>query len=762
MYDNWQSIFEALPDALNAQRHNGRSPANSDQKSQYSPEAVSWAAAYTPRGPERGTPVVTSASHLNTKSQRWVRVLQRSLCRWQLQALQPVLAAWLPDCPEYSDLHHLEQHVCFWCDCTKNELGDYVPLDKQHPQQDHNLYRTLSDANAKAADAKFLSRHVHREVNMSRHNPGIVSDLPKPKLLYTMQIGMLNHLQKWIFIFMKTQEGLNKYNAISFSVPAYHSLTPKTKSYEEVSQWNGKEMKEMSRYLLGVVTQSLRGASPTQCPIFNHAIECTRALLEFYMYAQYKSHDNATLSYMGDALCRFHAFKDVFLLGWAGKKAKDKPNVLRTELVKKQKVDEETHAHTSTPSKKRREMNTSRDCISHEVDGSKELDADFKFPKINLMAHWVEQIRRSGPLQQYSAERQEQAHKTKLKDGWNASNQNLNYLPQAITIQRRILCSEIKELNLPTLAQRRENSAATCKVLPSGADLATPLSSQSYAKPEFMGPQNRRDGKHPDAMIKDCRAWLDNTQDTTHRVTIYNGTREFPKHKSRNKTYISDEQLHAIELSIYHGIKVQVEGLDGERISQIYRCSGSQRWRRRDRRNEWVWVKQRRGRSYGALNGRLPWQLQRLFKIKLLNKAGTFVEYWLALALTAVPENSGSLDPVSKFVQLRNAPAAVALQVFSVGYIVGYAHVNPEIAPHSKTGDGRNERWIINSHIYLTSWNDVYNEYREICILREDRRNARRRFSSVIHRIWIPFQGRAQWTHSDVWSQLAFNARVLV
>jgi prepilin-type processing-associated H-X9-DG protein len=45
----------------------------------------------------------------------------------------PVLAAWLADCPEYSDLHHLEWHVCSWCECPKNELGDYVHPDKQHP-----------------------------------------------------------------------------------------------------------------------------------------------------------------------------------------------------------------------------------------------------------------------------------------------------------------------------------------------------------------------------------------------------------------------------------------------------------------------------------------------------------------------------------------------------------------------------------------------------------------------------------------------------
>jgi len=94
-----------------------------------------------------------------------------------------------------------------------------------------------------------------------------------------------------------------------------------------------------------------------------------------------------------------------------------------------------------------------------------------------------------------------------------------------------------------------------------------------------MGPQNCPDGMRPDAMIKAFRALLDNTQDTMHRVTIYNGTLQFLKHKSRNKMVISDEQLHAMELSIQHGINVQVEGLQGEHISQICRCAGSQSWR---------------------------------------------------------------------------------------------------------------------------------------------------------------------------------------
>ena len=234
-----------------------------------------------------------------------------------------------------------------------------------------------------------------------------------------------------------------------------------------------------------------------------------------------------------------------------------------------------------------------------------------------MISHWIEQIRRYGALQQHSAERHGQAHKTNLKDGWNTSNHNLNYLPQVITFQCRILSCEVREFNLYALAQRRDNSAAACKVLPSNADLAATLSPQSDVKPEFMGPQNRRDGKLPEAMIKNFRALLDNMQDATHRVALFSGTREFIKHNSHRKTYISDEQLHGMELCIYHGINVQVEGIETERTSQMCRCTGSLSWHGGDRWNDGVWVQQPPGRCGGALNGRLLWQPQRLCKIPL-------------------------------------------------------------------------------------------------------------------------------------------------
>jgi hypothetical protein len=111
------------------------------------------------------------------------------------------------------------------------------------------------------------------------------------------------------------------------------------------------------------------------------------------MYARYKSDDDATMSYIEDALHRFETFKDMFLLGPAGTKAKAKANALRTELMKKRKVDEEPNAETWTPSKKRRGMSTWQDYISYMIDISQELDADFHFRKLHLMSHWAEQVR---------------------------------------------------------------------------------------------------------------------------------------------------------------------------------------------------------------------------------------------------------------------------------------------------------------------------------------------------------------------------------
>jgi hypothetical protein len=157
-----------------------------------------------------------------------------------------------------------------------------------------------------------------------------------------------------------------------------------------------------------------------------------------------------------------------------------------------------------------------------------------------------------------------------------------------MTSQHHSLYIKIRELNLQALEQHVVKRAAPPIVFTSSVELAAPQSSQSYVKHKFMGPQYCHDGQHPDAIIKDFKALLNNTQDAMHRVAIHSSTWEIINYRSHNMTYISDKQLPAMVLCIYHGINVEVEGLERERMCQICRYTGSQSWCRGDRQNDWV------------------------------------------------------------------------------------------------------------------------------------------------------------------------------
>jgi len=209
---------------------------------------------------------------------------------------EKVLEAWLADCPEYGDQHPHQWHVCFWCECPKSELGDYVPPNRQQPRWDRNLYSRLRDPNMNRPDAELSSHHLDQGLNVFEHSLWVVSDLLNPDHIYTMQITMLYHLQKWIFHLKKTHQQLYKYNAMMFSIPAYHDFTPKYKLYKEVSQGNEKKMKEMSQFLDGVVTQAQWDRKAAQHSIFNCATVCTWVLVEVFMHVLCRSHNYAILS----------------------------------------------------------------------------------------------------------------------------------------------------------------------------------------------------------------------------------------------------------------------------------------------------------------------------------------------------------------------------------------------------------------------------------------------------------------------------------
>ena len=73
-------------------------------------------------------------------------------------------------------------------------------------------------------------------------------------------------------------------------------------AYREVTQWQGKEMQNLGRCLLGVLAVALPQPDSTQVIPFKRALVCVRALVDFNMMAQYRSHTDETMAYMEDYL----------------------------------------------------------------------------------------------------------------------------------------------------------------------------------------------------------------------------------------------------------------------------------------------------------------------------------------------------------------------------------------------------------------------------------------------------------------------------
>jgi len=98
---------------------------------------------------------------------------------------------------------------------------------------------------------------------------------------------------------------------------------------------------------------------------------------------------------------------------------------------------------------------------------------------------------------------------------------------------------------------------------------------------------------------------------------------------------------------------------------------------------------------YGALRGRLPAKLVALFKIR---DGSQDTMRWLAGVQMLSPVNSGRPSDINSLVTVQLREDAREFTLGDIGTILGLAHLIPE-------GD---RRWLVNSHIDLRTFNEIY------------------------------------------------------
>ena len=350
-----------------------------------------------------------------------------------------------------------------------------------------------------------------------------------------------------------------------------------------------------------------------------------------------------------------------------------------------------------------------------------EEGSDFNFPKIHLIQHFRDQIQRFGSLKQWSTEIGESSHKRQIKDGFNASNKTGDYYTQVINFYLRCDAFTVRKANLAAMSGKQTRKPGPEVVCATGSAAAAEEGEGPGAGPQagpraepssncrlkFISPQLQKGrGK-----VTDFRGLLGVITDEGLRKGLEHATCRFLTSRGIN---IELDDLMGSAAAIYHGLEVKTSNMHGEETAQRLRCTGDNGWYSGTARNDWVWVQiaQRRdGKElpYKALQGRLPYQMLRLFKLQVVHARGSDT-FWLAYVHLTKPANGGMPEKASKLVRVVKPTSGVVNAVISAGNIVGAAHLIPE----EPISSGReNKGWIVNSHIDLAAWNNVYYMFKD-------------------------------------------------
>jgi len=227
-------------------------------------------------------------------------------------------------------------------------------------------------------------------------------------------------MMDWIQVFLQKHRRLQAFDDVWKALPPYPGFLVPKNAYREVAQWQGKEMRNLGLCILGVLAVALRQPQSSQVIPFKHALRCVRALLNFSMMAQYRSHTSDTIAYMEHRLDQFHRMKGIFLefqvtkctLGMVDQQWRE---------IRHERTQMSQHM---APSKRRRICDDDRGEEHQRRMDLIHRELHFHSIKIHLLSHFSDHIRQFGNIPMYSTEFGELAHKEHTKGGRRRSNKN--------------------------------------------------------------------------------------------------------------------------------------------------------------------------------------------------------------------------------------------------------------------------------------------------------------------------------------------------
>ena len=238
----------------------------------------------------------------------------------------PVLCAWIADHMEHVLLQNIKNNACPKCEVPPEKLGE--PARKMRfSKRNHTSYQQLVRHHQETGDSTPIEKLAEKGVTalfnafwtLPRIDP---AELAKPDLLHTVYLRILKHLMEWIQDFLKKYNRLQYFDQAWSSMGPYPGFTVPKNAYREVSQWQGKEMRNLGRIVTAAFATALRAPNDAQRATFRAATRCVTSIVDFHLMAQYTTHTETTLEYMEGFLDDFHTEKEIFREFRVGKRGK--------------------------------------------------------------------------------------------------------------------------------------------------------------------------------------------------------------------------------------------------------------------------------------------------------------------------------------------------------------------------------------------------------------------------------------------------------
>jgi len=201
-------------------------------------------------------------------------------------------------------------------------------------------------------------------------------------------------MMEWVEGFLKIHKRQQAFDDAWQEIPPYPRFSVPKRAYLEVTQWQGKEMRNLGRCISAVLASALRNPDSSQDQDFNIALKCVGALVDVDLMTQYRSHTPDTLAYMERNLQTFHQTKDIFLEFRTSKSTRADVNRQNRELRRLMAYQIAQEAHHISAAQRHRQADQNRLQRVYRRADLIQRENHFNFIKMHYLSHFVSHVRR--------------------------------------------------------------------------------------------------------------------------------------------------------------------------------------------------------------------------------------------------------------------------------------------------------------------------------------------------------------------------------